>query len=376
LERKLSLFQIDIAEEAGDGQKPAFFLAKELKRRGYPIHYVVRRGSPVHRKAVEAGLPVFLLKGRVDKNASSILRLYWAMKRRGCRLVDVHDIRSMALGFAAASLAKVPLRIISRQKEITIKGEDILHRKYIQLMDAIIVVSDEMKKKLVDGGVDPRLIQVIPNGIDFSSYTMEASKDYLRQEFSFGPDDFLAGMVFHAADEKRFKDLLGISKCLKELAPQIKLIILGEGRMEFHQGRQMKEIWGEDLFMCLGFRQHLPQIIHSLDVFVLVSDQKEVSPILLDAMACRLPVIATKSEGINKVIADGKTGLVVPSGRPKSIASAIIKMCEDQSMAHQMGQRGHEIVCRKFSIDTMASRIIDLYEDLAQKKGIKLQRTI
>lgn len=372
----MSLFQIDTEEEAADGQKPAFYLAKELKRRGYSFQFVVRRGSSLHQKAVEAGLPVFPLKVRGHRNALSIFRLYLAMKRRWCRLVDVHDIRSMDLGFAAASLAKVPLRIISRRKEITLKGEDILHRKYIQLMDAIIVVSDEMKEKLVDGGVDPRLIQVIPHGIDFSPYTMETSKDYLRQEFSFGPDDFLAGMVVHPADEKRLKDLIGISKYLKEQTPQIKLIILGEGRMDFQQGRQLKDVGGEELFICMGFREHLPQIIHSLDVFVLSSDQKEVSPILLDAMACRLPAIAAKSEGINEVIADGKTGLVVPSGRPKSIAKAIIKMYEDQSMAHQMGQRGHEVVCRKFSIETMASRIIDLYEDLAQKKGIKLQQTI
>jgi glycosyltransferase involved in cell wall biosynthesis len=370
----LSLFLIDTAEEEAEGRKPAFFLARELKRRGYSFQYFVRQGSSSQRNAVEAGLPVFLLQGKGHRNASSVLRLYFAMKKRRCRLLDVHDVRSVALGFTAASLAKVPLRIISREKDVFVKGDDILRRKYIQKMDAITVVSEDMKKQLVDGGINPRLIQIIPHGIDFSPFAVETSEDYLRQEFSFGPDDFLAGMIIHPADEKRAKDLLEINKYLKELAPQIKLIILGEGRMDFQRGRQMKDIGGEDLFICMGFREHLPQIIHSLDVFILSSDQKGVSPILLDAMACRLPVIAAKSEGINKVITDGKTGLVVPSGRPKSMVKAIIKVYEDQSMAHQIGQRGHEIVCQKFSIETTASKIVDFYEDLAQKKGVKLQR--
>lgn len=372
----MSLFQIDFAEEAEDGQKPAFFLAKELRRRGYSVHYVVQRGSSSHQKAAESGRWVIPLKVKNSRNASSVFRLYLAMKRWRCRLVDVHDIRSAALGFAAASLARVPLRIVSGWKELSGKEDEILRRKYIQHVDAITVVSEGMKKRLIDGGFDSRLIQVIPDGVDFTPFTMETSKDYLRQKFSFGPDDFLIGMVANLADEKGLNDLIRVNKYLKEQAPHIRVVILGEGKMVLQKTRQMKEIEGENLFFCMGFQEDLPRILHSLDVFVLSSDQEGTGTILLDAMACRLPVIVTKSGGIPKLIADGKTGLVVPSGRPKSIVQAILKIYQDQNMALQMGQRSYEFVSQKFSVEAMASRIIDVYEDLARKREVKLGRAV
>jgi glycosyltransferase involved in cell wall biosynthesis len=372
----LSLFQIDTEVETSDSLKPSFFVAKELKRRGYPFQYVVRQGSPLYARASAEGLPVLPLKLRGHRSASSILRLYLAMKKRRCQLVDVHNIGSMALGFAAASLAKVPLKVFSRREGITAGSEDVPYRRYSRQIDAIAVASEEMRESLVGRGIDQRLIRIIPQGIDFSPYTMEAPKDFLRKQFSFSRNDFLAGMVIHPADEKGLRDLIQVAKYLKELAPKIKLIILGEGRMEFEQGPQMKVIGGEELFMYIGFREHIPQIIHSLNVFALSSDQIRISPVLLDTMACCIPVIVTKSGGIDKMIADGKTGLVVPFGRPKSIVKAMIKVLKDRTLANQMGQRGQDFACRKFSAETMASRVVDFYEDLAQKKRVRFKRII
>ncbi len=371
----MSLFQIDTAEEA-DERKPAFFLAKELKRRGYTFQYVVRRGSLLHQKAREEGLPIFSLKVKSQSKASSLFRLYLAMKIKGCRLVDVHDDRLVALGLRAASLAKVPLRVVSRRQKESMEDDNILRQKYTHQVDAIVVASEGMKKWLIEGGIPSQLIQVIPDGIDFSPYIDETSKGYLRSEFAFGPDDFLVGVVAQLVDEKGLKDLIFVIKHLKEQAPKIKLIILGEGRMDFQQSSRTKEIEGEVFFFCMGFQKHLSQIIHSLDAFVLSSSQKNMSRILLDAMACRLPVIVTKSEGIAKVVSEGKTGLVVPSGRPKSIVQAILKIYEDQKMADQMGRRGNDFICQKFSMEAMSSKIINLYEDLAHVKRINLQRVI
>ncbi len=330
----------------------------------------------MHRKATDAGRRVIPMKAKNPKNAASVFRLYLAMKRRHCQLVDVHDIRSAALGFASASLAKVPLRVVSRWNGISGNDEEILRRKYFQQVDAITVISKGMKKRLVEGGFDSKRIQVIPDGIDFSPFYIEKSKDYLRQEFSFGPDAFLVGVIASLAEEKGLYDLIRINKYLKEQALPIRVVILGKGRMVLPPTRQIKGIGEENLFFCMGFQENLPKILHSLDVFVLSSALEGVERILLDAMACRLPVIVEKSEGIHKLIADGRNGIVVPSGRPKSIAQAILKIYHDRNMAHRVGQRGYEFISQKFSLEAMASRIVDVYEDLARRKRVELKRSV
>jgi glycosyltransferase involved in cell wall biosynthesis len=86
--------------------------------------------------------------------------------------------------------------------------------------------------------------------------------------------------------------------------------------------------------------------------------------------------VATRVGGIQEVVDHQKTGLVVPPQRPKSLAKAILKMYEDRELAHRLGQRGYEDVHQKFSVESMASKAIDLYEELAKKKGAKLLKVV
>jgi len=372
----LSLFQIDAGKDWREGQRQSFFLAKELKRNGYSFQFVVQPGSPIHQKASDARLPVLQLKISGKTDALSILRLSLAMKRKKCRLVNFHDAHSVAVGSAAASLAKVPIKVISTRADFPLKKNVLSRRKYAKNVDAIIAISEGVKNVLVEGGIDAKRIHVIPDGIDFTPYEDKTSKDYLRREFSFAPDDFLVGFVTQLSDNKGHKYLIQISKHLREHTPKIKIIIVGEGPLQMELNKKVKEIQGKDVVFFLGFREDIPQILNSLDVFVHSSYHKGLGSIIMDAMACRLPVVATRVGGIPEMVDHQKTGLVVPPQRPKSLAKAIIKMYEDRELAHLLGQRGYEHVHKKFSAESMASKTIDLYEELAKKKGVKLLRAV
>lgn len=372
----MSLFQVDAGKEWRGGQRQSFYLAKELKRNGYSFHYVVQPGSPLHRKAEEASLPVFPLKMSSEADALSILRLSIAMKRKKCRLVNFHDAHSVAVGGAAASLAKVPIRVISRRVDFPLKKNVLSRRKYTKNVDAIIAVSKGVKDVLVEGGIEAQRIHVIPDGIDFAPFEDKTSKDYLRQELSFAPDDFLVGIVAHLADHKGHKYLIEASKYLREQTPKIKIIIVGEGPLKMELREQAKEIHVEDMVFFLGFREDVPQILNSLDMFVLSSYLEGMGSSLMDAMACRLPIVATRVGGIPEVVKHGQTGLLVSPRSPKSLAKAILKIYEDKELAQRLGQKGYEIVHRKFSAESMAMKAIELYEELAKKKGIRLVKTV
>jgi len=372
----LSLFQIDAEKEWRGGQRQSLFLAKELKRNGYSLHFVVQPGSPLHQKAIDEGLPVLPLKISSEADARSILRLSLAMKRKKCRLVHFHDPHAATVGSAAASLAKVPIRVISRGVDFPLKKNVLSRRKHKKNLDAIIAISESVKKVLVEGGIDAPFIRVIPGGIDFAPYEDKTSKNYLRQELSFAPDDFLVGFVAHLSDDRGHKYLIQVARHLRESTPKIKIVILGEGSVHLEFEKQVKEIQEKDIVFFLGFQELAPQTFNSLDVLVLSSDHEGLGSIIMDAMACRLPIVATRVGGIPEVIDHQKTGLLVPSQRPKSLAKAILKMYEDRELAHRLGQNGYNVVHKKFSSESMASKAIDLYEELAKKKDVKLMRVL
>jgi glycosyltransferase involved in cell wall biosynthesis len=239
-------------------------------------------------------------------------------------------------------------------------------------VDAIIAVSDGVKYALVEGGVDAKLVHVIPDGIDFAPYEDKTSKDSLRQEFSFAPDNFLVGIMAQLSDDKGLKYLIQVSKQLKEYSPKIKIVILGEGPLTLELSEQVKEIQGEDVLFYLGFWEDLPQAFNSLDVFALSSDREDLGSIIRDAMAFRLPIVGTKVGEIPDWVSHQKTGLLVPPQRPKSLVKAILKIFEDKDLAYKLGQKGYEEVRQEFSAESMALKAIDLFEELAKKQGVKL----
>ncbi|UCE40475.1 MAG: glycosyltransferase family 4 protein, partial [Candidatus Aminicenantes bacterium] len=291
-------------------------------------------------------------------------------------LVNFHDARSLAVGSAAASRAKVPIRVISRRAGFPLKKNVLSWLKYTKDIDAIMTISESVKNVFVESGFDAERIHVIPDGIDFTQYEDKASKDYLRQELSFAPDDFLVGIVVPLSDDKGHKYLIQVFQRLREHTSKIKVIIIGEGRLQLELNKQVKEIQEQDMVFFLGFHENNPQILNSLDVFVLSSGHDSLGSLIMDAMACRLPVVATRADGILELVTHQKTGLLVPPQRPKSLARAIIKLYEDRELAHRLGQRGYENVHQKFSAESMVLKAIDLYEELAKKKGIRLLRTV
>lgn len=372
----MSLFQIDAGKEWRGGQRQSLFLAKELKRKGLPFFFIVQPESPLHQKACEAELPVLPFKIRNEFDLPAILRLAWAMKRKKCLLVHFHDAHSAAVGSVAASLAKVPFRIITRRVDFPLKKNYFSRRKYMKNVDAIIAISEGVKKVLVEGGVDPENVEVISSGIDFSSFEEDSSaltsKDYLHREFSFAVDDYLVGIVAHLADHKGHQYLIQATKILKQQAPKIKTIIVGEGPLSMELNRQAKELDVEDIIFFLGFRKDIPKILSSLDLFVLSSHLEGMGSSILDAMASRLPVVATKVGGIPEVVINGETGLLVPPRNPSALARAILRLYSDKTLASRLGQKGYELVHRKFSAEAMADKVVRLYEKIGLRKWIKI----
>jgi len=364
----LSLFQIDAGKEWRGGQRQVLFLARALKARGRPFRLVCQPASPLHEKAAAEGLPVLPLRMRSELDLRAILKLARAMKRDGCRLAHFHDAHAVAVGKAAAALAKVPLRIISRRVDFPIKSRS----KYVKDIDAVIAISDEVKRILVKGGVPARLVDVVPSGVDFAPFRDVADRGFLRRELRFRPDDFLVGIVAQLEDHKGHRYLIEATRIIKEETPRIKLIVVGSGSLELELSRQVQDLGVEDLVFFLGFREDVPRILASLDLFVLSSHMEGLGSSIMDAMAAKLPVVATRAGGIPEIVVHRETGLLVPPRSPSALAEAVLKLYKDRKLAAAMGEKGFQVVHETFSAEAMAERIVGIYERVADKKRVRL----
>ncbi len=368
----MSLFHIDAGREWRGGQRQSLLLVRELVRKGYPVEFVVQPGSPLHEKAAAENLPVWPLRMRSEAGLIASARLALRMRRKACVLAHFHDAHAAAIGARAARWAKVPLRVIARRVDFPLKKNAFSRRKYTRNVDAVIAISDGVKKVLVQGGVEPARISVVPSGIDFSIYEQKTPKNFLHKEYGFSPDDYLVGIVAQLEDHKGHRYLIDAAGILKEKTRKVKTVIVGEGSLKLDLTKQAQSLHVKDLVYFMGFRSDVPRILASLDLFVLSSHLEGLGSSIMDAMACRLPVVATRTGGIPELVKDRETGLLVPPRDPEALAEAILTLYRDKRLAARLGQAGYDFVHRNFSAEATAERTLAVYQKIAAAKGVHL----
>ena len=364
----MSLFLVDAGREWHESQRQILLISRELRKKGYPVHLVLEPGGDLLKKAADEGFSVLPLRMRGRMKWIVRRGLARAMKIHGCRLAHFNGTLGAALGLPAAASAQVPIRILSRPAD----ASPLERRLPLSAVDAVIAGSEGVRLILVRGGVAEGNVEVVPPGLDFSSFTSHGPDDSVRKELALDPDDFLAGVVIPLEDELGHRTLLDAAAIIGPSAPKVKIVVVGEGSLRLESddpavGRPM-----DNVFYFLGRRNEAPRILASLNMFAVFSHLDGLGGFLIEAMASGLPVAAADVGAARDIITPRETGLLVPARSAKALADAILKIYLDKVLASRLAARGRESVLEKYSAEAMARRIIGIYEWRAHRKGVKL----
>jgi glycosyltransferase involved in cell wall biosynthesis len=111
-----------------------------------------------------------------------------------------------------------------------------------------------------------------------------------------------------------------------------------------------------------GARDDVPEWLRTLDLFVLPSQAEGISNTILEAMACGLPVVATKVGGNAELVVEGETGRLVPASDPDALALAIRESVEDAERLCAQGEAGRWRVEERFSMEAMVAAYLKVYD--------------
>jgi glycosyltransferase involved in cell wall biosynthesis len=129
---------------------------------------------------------------------------------------------------------------------------------------------------------------------------------------------------------------------------------------------------------CLGIFEQCsfvgkqPRIVDYLsasDVLLLPSDQESFGLAALEAMACEVPVIASRVGGLPEVVTDGETGYLSPVGDVDKMAADAARLLADDKLRHEMGRRARESAIERYRTDIVIPQYIDFYEQVIAKKS-------
>ena len=122
-----------------------------------------------------------------------------------------------------------------------------------------------------------------------------------------------------------------------------------------------------DDLIFLGRRDDIPAILRQVQMFALTSDHEGFANVLLEAMAARLPVIATPAGDSGRLVQDGVTGYVLPHDDIAGMAERMRVLAQSEGLRIQMGQEGRRLVEHHYATDGLAAKLLAIYQLMAER---------
>lgn len=356
----------------------AYQQARALAHLGTEVTVFTRRDvRPAHRpvgvEVVE--LPALLIKG----NAACLPQVLWRL--RGYDLVHLHyPFFGTAELVAARRLVGGPPLVLQYQMDVVGRGWHAhafrWHRRAIfplilRAADGIVVTTTDYAASSFLG---PQLaesdarVAVIPHGIDLVH--LSPNGDGASDRARLGVDG-RRPLIFFLAQLDRTHYFKGLHILFEALAhlPEAALMVGGDGNMRSEYEARARSLG-------LAHRVHftgdisddlLPSYYRAADVVVLPSvDRTEAFGIvLLEAMACGRPVVASRLPGVRTLVDEGKTGYLVEPGNAADLADKI-QRCAAQTAV--LGANGRRVVEERYNWDVIGRQLLQLYERVISQR--------
>lgn len=208
-----------------------------------------------------------------------------------------------------------------------------------------------------------RVIQ-IDNGIDTDVFKRQMPIQEAKAALGLPPDRPLVGFVGRLSQEKGLPYLL---EAMTALDPSVMAVIVGEGDMRPQLQAQIETSGLAQRVRLLGNRRDTPLIYSALDAFVLPSTLEAFPMVLLEAMACGCPVIATRVGEVERIVEHGTTGLVIAPAQPDQISTALKQVLSGEGSSAIMRNEGRKRVESMYSSRRMAQLYLEQYENALRR---------
>lgn len=234
----------------------------------------------------------------------------------------------------------------------------------------IITVSNACRENLLEAKINPSKIVTVYNWVDLKKFNPDIHIQKTRSKFGIGETDKIVGFVGQPIPDKGHKYFIEAAAEVIKILPNTKFLIVGylfksNYQRSLYDLINKLNIQNEVIFT--GWRDDVPEVMASIDVLAHARINPEpFALVLLEAMAMRKPVVASRTGGVPEAILDGITGFLVPPQDSKALSEAIIKLLENPQKAKQMGLNGRKRIENYFTLEKQIKMIENLLEEIVQ----------
>jgi glycosyltransferase involved in cell wall biosynthesis len=234
-----------------------------------------------------------------------------------------------------------------------------LEQGLFQRADKLVAVAQSVAQELHLYGVNPQLVSVLGNGVDTNTFSPSE-----RQDSAAGPYVLTAGRL---APRKGLEDLVRCAELVLGQLPNLRFLIAGAGPLEEALRAEIARRKLETHVTLLGHiadRSEMLRLYQGAAAYVHAAHYEGLPTVVLEAMACGRPVVATAVSGALDVVQDEHNGLLVPPRDPQRMAESIVRLLHNPDLGKRLGIAAQKTIQERYSWHVVSRSYLAQYEAL------------
>ncbi|WP_162300306.1 glycosyltransferase family 4 protein [Epilithonimonas hispanica] len=328
-----------------------------------------------------------LIAEQIEQNGVEILEVgdfngpfHWEKHKKVQQIIEdfkphiIHGAVYEGVTMAAVNsfIKKVPIVILEETSDPQNRSKkaDFLLRLFSFVADRFIAIAPNVADYLKNTAkVSPRKIITINNGVEIPRIVSDEEIHSLKSNLGITEGDFVVGTVGRLFnDHKKFTDIIEALSLLN--LPNIKLLIVGSGPDEEMIRQKVTELRLDNQVIFTGYQFDTAPYYKLMNVFCIASQREGFGLVAAEAMLHKLPVIATRVGGLQNIVVDGETGILISPNKPHEISDAIKEIYKSSDLQKKYSQKGYDRAMKNYTEERYVKDVINLYNELLEKKNI------
>ena len=319
------------------------------------------------QEAQKLGLKTAIFDSRIQADFKTVYSIKKFLKDNNIHILHTHNYKSDIMGFLATRFTRVKwvaTNHVWHSTDKKLRFYEAIDAFVLKFAATVFTVSREIKDDLLRKGFQENKIHVIHNGIAVSQFGDASARKNLRYSWNVSEQDALLAIVGRLAPEKGHEILFKTLKKVIQEHPSVKCLVVGDGPLKSKLEAMVLDFGLSGHIIFTGIRKDMPGVYCACDMMVNTSLIEGLPMTILEAMASRLPIIATKVGAVPQVIKNEKNGILLEPGNPDALFRAIISLANDSSKRQALAQVAYKDVREHFSDRRMSEEYKNFYQKL------------
>lgn len=364
--KKINILQLLFSLDIGGSETVAVNIARRIDRDKFNVTFCcLRGGGPLQIDLTESGVSYYIMNQQGGLDLKVIAKLTNLIHKREIDVIHSHHLGPLMYAWLSTRFTRTKTIVHTEHSYDYLETNAKLNRYarfFFQKPAKLVGVTEDVTNYIRNHFkmADSKLI-TIHNGIDLSKFSQGIERDKTRAELNIDKTSFVVGTVGRLEPIKNYETLITAFGMLVKSVPNSILVFVGEGSVRNRLESLVNDLDLTGKVIFFGLRRDIPNILKSMDVFVLPSHSEGLSIALLEAMSAKIPVVASGVGGNVNIITNGTNGILFEPKRPDQLSDALCRLWKDADLRKKYSENAFNVVKERYSLEKMIEAYQNLY---------------